>query len=687
MKHHMQQSLTRWLAASVFAMSALAGCGGGGGDTSAGTPPVTTLPPVTVPPVPAAVVPQASILFAGAVAAGSEGADATGSIGAPIELDAGGSKDSEGNALSYAWSIVSRPSGSALDIGSASAAKLSFQADSMGTYVFKLRVSNSKGGFVEKNASVLVNNTVPNAVIVVNAAYTAQPVTKAPLVVSAGSSIVLDASGSTDADGDKVTTTWELITKPATSKAGLVVTGQNARFVPDVLGLYQIRARGADGKGAYAETVYQINAANQAPVGVVLGTVAVIARNNQTVPVGQPVAASGVLSYDEGGAALSYKWAIDSSPADSVAKVITPAAAVLAFTPDKAGAYVLSLTVSNGRQSAVAYLNLNAFISSSSVVPLPFVPLEVRYSKALDRLLVVTAEPDALQIINPVDGAITSIALPAPVKSFNVSPDGKLAGVLHEGVLSLVDLVDGKVLRSSRTGGTQTEVFVGNDGVAFLTGQTLSSSSRPAIAVLNGRTGASLPGVDYVSSGFSGSIRGIFAPSLNKAFVSNGYSYNSPGYFTVDPKTNAIASSGYNYSSEYSIAGPFFLSASEDLLFTSAGAYFTTDTLKYVGRFVLTSNYNLLSMSYSPVKAEALVMEGIYYGGQPLTDVTYQTSYRKYSGELLFPAGSVSLPVIGGEASYGIGIFHTASGEPVALVQTGGAQKNVARPKYYLVYR
>lgn len=675
----------RWLAASVIAMSALAGCGGGGGDSSTAAPPVTTVPPTT--PTPAAVVPQASILFAGAVAAGSEGADATGSIGAPIELDAGGSRDSEGNPLTYAWSLVSRPAGSALEVNGATA-KLSFQADSMGTYVFKLRVSNSKGGVAEKNASVLVNNTVPNAVIVVNASFGALPVIKAPLMVSAGSSIVLDASASTDADGDKVTTSWELTTKPSASKATLFVTGQSAGFSPDVLGMYQIRARGADGKGAYAETIYQISAVNQAPVGVIRGTVAVISGSNQSVPSGQPAVASGILSYDEGGAGLSFKWAVDSRPADSLAQVVTPTDPVLSFTPDKAGAYVLSLTVSNGRQSAVAYLNLNVYLSNSSVLALPFTPLEAKYNKALDRLMVITAEPDALQLINPADGVTTSISLPAGVKTFSFSPDGKLAGVLHEGVVSLVDLVEGKVLRSSRTGGSQTEIITTNDGVVFLTGQSLGSSVRPVVAVMNAVTGAILPGLDTSNGSFGGSVRGVYAPTLNKVIVSANYTYGSPSYFTVDPKTNAILTSGYNYSSDYPMGGPYFLSAKEDLLFTGGGTYFNTDTLKYVGRFVLTSTgHSVISMSYSPVREEALVLEGQYVSGIPVTDATYQTSYKRYSGEFLFPAGQVSLPFIGGQASYGIGVFHTAAGEPLALVQTGAAQKTAARLKYYLVYR
>jgi hypothetical protein len=675
----MQGPALRWLGASVLAMVMLAGCGGGSGSDS-GT--------VVTPPV--AVVPQAVVLFAGAVSAAAEGADAIGSMGAPIELDAGGSKDSEGNALSFAWSIVSKPADSALKLESASAAKLNFQADVLGTYVFKLHLANGKGGSVEKNVTVLVNNRVPNAVIVVNATFTAQPVVKTPVAVSIGSGIVLDATGSIDADGDKVSTTWELIQKPASSTSVLFVAGQMARFSPDVLGLYKVRVRGADGKGAYAETVYQFDVNNSMPTGVIQGTVAVVSRNNQTVPVGQPVVTSGILSYDEGGAKLSYAWAVDSQPAGSVATLDAATAAIPSFTPDVAGAYVLSLTVGNGRQTAVAYLKFNAVTSTSSVVSLPFKPLDMRYSQAVDRLVVVTAEPNAMKVINPADGAITSIDLPTTVKAFNLSPDGKLAGVLHDSVVSLVDLVTGTVLKSTSTGGTQTEVFVTNDGVVFLSGQALASSARPAVAVINARTGQALPPLDFgAGGGFFGVLRGAFAVSKNKAFLSSGGS-SSVLYFTIDPQTNAILTSGSVYGDYYMMA-PFFLSPKEDMLFSANGSYFNTDTLKYVGRFIFgTGNTgqtnSMLSMSYSPTMAEVLLMESSLDYVSSGYDTTYQTSYKKYSGELLFPAGSVSLPVIGGEASYGIGVFHTSAGESLAVVQTGGAQKSTARAKYYLVY-
>lgn len=677
MNHHKLGRVRGWLGASLLATLILAGCGGGGsGDTPA--------------PAPVNAAPKVSLQFAGTVSTGASGADATATTGADVLLDASGSSDAEGDALSYAWTLVSKPAGSALAIGAPASAKLSIKPDALGNYVFNLRVTDSKGAYADKSVTVIADNTPPNPVIVVNATYSAQPVIQPALNVSVRSGVVLDATGSTDADGDAVSTTWELIEKPAGSVAALVVTGQSARFSPDVLGLYKVRARGADGKGAYAETVYQINAANTAPVNVIRGAVAVISRDTQTVPTGQPVVTSGILSYDEGGATLSYAWAVDTRPAGSVAALGAATAAIPSFTPDVVGAYVLSLTVNNGRQTSLAYLKLNVVTSTSSVIALPFKPVDMRYSQAADRLVLVTAEPNALKVVNPADGAVTSIDLPATVKTFNLSPDGKLAGVLHDGVISLVDLVAGTLVKSTSTGGTQTEVFVTDDGVVFLSGQSLVSSARPAIAVINARTGQALPSLDSGSGNFYGAMRGTFAVSKNKAFLAQS-NYSSLTYFTIDPKTNAILTNGSIYS-DYSLSSPLYLSPKEDLLFSTNGTYFNTDTLKYVGRFVFGTSSSGLSntmqsMSYSPTQAEVLMLESSLDYVYPAYDTTYQTSYKKYSGELLFPAGSVSLPVIGGEASYGIGVFHTAAGEPLALVQTGGAQKGSARLKYYLVYR
>ena len=656
----------------VMVMVMLAGCGGGGGDAAA--------------PPPVATVPQPAILFAGAVSAAADGADATGSMGAPIELDAGGSKDADGNALSFAWSIVSKPAGSTLNLANASAAKLVFQADVLGSYVFRLRVTNSKGGFAEKNATVLVNNRVPNTAVVVNASFTAEPVVKPPVSVSAGSAIVLDATGSTDADGDAVTTTWDLIEKPAGSASSLRIAGQVARFSPDVLGQYKVRARGADSKGAYAETVYVFDAANRSPYNVILDTVAIIDRSQQTAIAGSPVAANGALSYDEHGARLSYLWKVESRPATSGAAIASSALPQLAFTPDVAGAYIVSLTVSSGAAANTAYMTLNVLASVPTVVPLGFKPLYAKYSTSLDRVVAVAADPDALKIVHPITGVIKSVMLPLPGIALSLSKNGKLAAVLQQGSVSLVDLEAAKIIRTLGTGGLHTEVALRDDGIVYLTGSTTSSWTRPAVVALNMLTGAASASPDSFS--FYGVTRGVFAATKNKALlISEGISPADIYYFTVDPVSGAILTTGDSpYHGDYPMSSPLFLSASEQLVFTVMGNYFDTDTLRFVGNLGLPGQ--MIAISHSDARGEALVMRSVY-NGSPYFANEYLTSYRRFSiaGSLLLPDVDIPLPVIEGQASYGLDIFHGGNGNHVALVQAGSAQVGASGVKYYVVYR
>jgi hypothetical protein len=65
-------------------------------------------------------------------------------LGAVLELDGSVSTDADGDALSYAWSLVSAPQGSQAAVQSATAVKARFTPDVAGRYTFALKVNDGR---------------------------------------------------------------------------------------------------------------------------------------------------------------------------------------------------------------------------------------------------------------------------------------------------------------------------------------------------------------------------------------------------------------------------------------------------------------------------------------------------------------------------------------------------------------
>ncbi|WP_153446762.1 glycosyl hydrolase family 18 protein [Vibrio algicola] len=138
---------------------------------------------------------------------------------AAVVLDGSGSKDVGGSIASYAWTQTSGP---AVTLSNATAAKASFDATEVTeaqTYIFSLTVTDNEGATATDTVVITVNpvdvpveNTAPVAAIV------------APTQAQAGDTVVIDASSSTDAEGDALTYTWTL-------PSGVTGSGASISFV------------------------------------------------------------------------------------------------------------------------------------------------------------------------------------------------------------------------------------------------------------------------------------------------------------------------------------------------------------------------------------------------------------------------------------------------------------------------
>ncbi|KAB0301436.1 chitinase [Vibrio fortis] len=160
----------------------------------------------------------------------SAGADQSVQGPASVSLDGSASKDSDGTIASYAWSQVS---GTAVTLTNANAAVVSFnvaEVEQQETLTFSLTVTDNEGATSTDTVVVTVTpkntgpvNTAPVAAI------------SAPAEVNAGDVVVVDASGSTDADNDTLSFTWDVPAELNATVQGASVSFVAAEYAQDTL--------------------------------------------------------------------------------------------------------------------------------------------------------------------------------------------------------------------------------------------------------------------------------------------------------------------------------------------------------------------------------------------------------------------------------------------------------------------
>jgi RHS repeat-associated protein len=267
--------------------------------------------------------------------------------GANVQLNGSQSTDPNGLSLTYQWSFVSIPSGSAAQLSSAIAVNPTFVVDKVGNYVVQLVVNN---GTLSSTASQVTVSDV----------YTPPTANAGPnQSVDVESVVQLNGSHSTDLQGYPLTYSWTLLSTPTGSVAIISnPTTVNPTLKPDLLGNYVAQLIVNDGVASSQPSTVTISTSDVPPVanpGVA-----------QTVTVGTLVALDGTGSTDSDSQSLTYFWSVSTKPAGSNATLSSSTASKPTIQVDLPGTYVIQLIVNDG------FLNSSAAtvtISTNDVPP------------------------------------------------------------------------------------------------------------------------------------------------------------------------------------------------------------------------------------------------------------------------------------------------------------------------------
>lgn len=267
-------------------------------------------------------------------------------VGAVVSMDGSASKDSDGGSLTFKWTLIGKPIGSAASLTNPTYPNPKFTADLAGNYVVSLVVNDGKADSTV--ATVSVTATVANAAPVANAGVNQS--------VVIASTVTLDGTASTDANNDSLSYKWVLQSKPATSSATLTAaTTAKPTFKADIAGTYVATLVVSDGKANSELAAVSIlaSATNLAPVAK--------PGANQSVVTGTKVTVDASASSDPNGDSITYRWSLLFKPVGSTATFSAASTVSASFTADLAGTYLLGLTVNDGKvDSPVVVLTVTA---------------------------------------------------------------------------------------------------------------------------------------------------------------------------------------------------------------------------------------------------------------------------------------------------------------------------------------
>ncbi|WP_298609321.1 PKD domain-containing protein [uncultured Thiothrix sp.] len=553
------------------------------------------------------------------------GADRTASLGQVITLDGSASSDADNDALSYQWTLTTKPTNSAATLTTTTVAKTNLTLDKAGKYIASLIVNDGT-----------LNSAVDTVVLTVPSSNEAPSVNlgadRNAAVTTLGTSAVSLPATILDPNGDTLSYQWAILSKPTTSAlTNIQVDAQgNGSFIPDVLGSYELKLTASDGSLSGADSII-LNV-------IKANTGAPIARStDKYLLLGKTIVLDASTSSDPDNDTLTYKWVLKSAPSASTASLSSLTAVKPNFTPDKLGDYLFELTVSDGSLTSEA---ISVKVSAQPAINgLNYQVIDAEYSKALDKVIMLSSSPNQLHIYDAATNTEQAISLPLVPTSVSVGLDGLYAAVGHDANISYVDLKNAKLLKTLPVAAKVLDIVLAGNGYAYAFPK---EDQWQDIYSVNLNTGEVTGGSGYTI--YAGTLAKLHPNGTSMYGANNGLSPDDIEKYDIQTgKASKLYDSPYH--GDYPMCGNLWFSEEGKRIFTACGNVFRAADLKvqdmlYNGSLAELTHIQDLAHSATAAKVAAIPKYVQYANLSESVDNQVLT----YDYEYLTPSDTFHLP-------------------------------------------
>jgi len=294
--------------------------------------------------------------------------------------------------------------------------------------------------------------------------------------------------------------------------------------------------------------------------------------------------------------------------------------------------------------------------------------VDAEYHAATNRLVIVSANPSRLHIVDPETRATRSVDLPQVPNAVSIRRDGAFAAVGHNAWISYVDLAAGTVDRVYPATTDVIDLVLADSGWVHAFPRTDQWETIRSIRLSDG------------AETRNGTIR---AGTIVRMHPSGDYIYGannglSPSDFEKYDIRSGAATVMYDspYHGDYDFGGNVWISEDGLRLFARSGNAFRSSAVRaedilYAGNLGLTSGAQWISHSTAAQRVVALPAadwNGVY---SPTMRV-YDSQFLAFRGSITLPA--IAVPGVGSFPVQGRFSFHSADGQRTyVLVRADGA--------------